>query len=237
DLAYVFVALFYVASAGLSIGIAVVGQARPERLASPMADLRAGVAYVARSARIHVLLWIAFLVNLAGLCVTGGLLPVVARDVYGMDELGLGMLVATFAAGALVGSLGIATVLRRLSADPVILYSLVIWHLVLFGFAFIETPTWGIPVLGLIGLLSSLVMVPLASALIFATDVEYRARVLGLRQLAVVGLPIGLLITGTLVDVYSVAVALASVALAGVGAGVWLLLRWAHLVGAQSERS
>ena len=36
---------------------------------------------------------------------SGGLLPYVARDIYGMDQSGLGFLAAGFASGGLIGSL------------------------------------------------------------------------------------------------------------------------------------
>ena len=50
-------------------------------------------------------MWIAFLVNLTAFPLSGGLLPYVAREVYQMDQTGLGMLVASFASRRL-GRLG-----------------------------------------------------------------------------------------------------------------------------------
>lgn len=237
--AYVAIAVFYAASTGLSFGIANtsigswsqtgIGSGIGSAGRQALDDLGEGVRYVANSPRIRALLWIAFLVNLSGLCVTGGLLPIVARDVYGLNELGLGVLVATFAGGALVGSLLIATVMGRLKPDMIMLWSTVLWHLILLGFAFVRSASFGVPLLGIIGLLSSFVMVPLATTLIAATNVAYRGRVMGLRQLAVVGLPLGLLVAGGLIEFVEVSVALSSLALIGVVFGIVMLTGWHKL--------
>lgn len=237
--AYVAIALCYAASTALSFGITNT----PTRSTSPtgvgvqfrgagrqaLDDLRKGLAYVTNSPLIRALLWTAFLVNLSGLCITGGLLPLVARDVYGMNELGLGALVATFSGGALIGSLLTATVMTRLKPDRIMLWSIVGWHVVLLAFASIPSPGIGIPLLGIIGLLSSFVMVPLASTLMANTNGAYRGRVMGLRQLAVVGIPLGLLIAGALIELVDIRIALSSLALVGLIFGILMLGGWRKL--------
>jgi sugar phosphate permease len=194
-------------------------------------DIKIGVLYVIEAPRIHALLWVAFLVNFSGLCITGGLLPIVARDVYGMDELGLGTLIATFATGALAGSLLIATVMRATRPDRLIIYSLIAWHVTLIGFAFTTSPAIGVPLLGVVGLLSSLVMVPLASTLVAIAGVEFRGRVMGLRQLAVVGLPLGLLLAGLLIEVINITTALVTLSAVGVILGIALAAMWQRITG------
>ena len=53
-------------------------------------------------------MWLAFLVNLTAFPLTSGLLPYVARDVYRVGETGLGMLVACFSFGSLLGSIAVS---------------------------------------------------------------------------------------------------------------------------------
>ena len=77
-----------------------------------------------------------------------------------------------------------------------------------------------------IGLLSSFVMVPLSSVLLIATRVEFRARIMGLRQLAVLGLPLGLLLAGGLVEPFGVGPTLAFIASIGLVSGVVLIVAW-----------
>ncbi|MEM7251340.1 MAG: MFS transporter [Pseudomonadota bacterium] len=227
--AYVVVAVFYLSSTLLSLGIAAPMRNDATAASQSWRDFKAGLDYVAHSPKIHSLLWLAFLVNFAGLCVTGGLLPVVARDVYAMDEVGLGFLVATFATGALVGSISVATILRGIRAESMMALAMVVWHLALGGFAFTERPSVGIPLLGFIGFWSSLVMVPLSSSLLAITHRDYRGRIMGLRQLAVVGLPLGLLGAGTIVELAGTTIAIAAVGLVGVGSGVGIHFSWRRI--------
>ena len=65
-----------------------------------------GLVYVWTRPKMLAVMWLAFLVNLTAYPVSGGLLPYVARNVYGTDATGLGSLVAGFSFGALLGSIG-----------------------------------------------------------------------------------------------------------------------------------
>lgn len=228
--AYLGVALFYLASTAASLRIRVqpisaCGYAEHIR-PHAMADLADGLRYVLTAPRIQLLLALAFVVNLSGLCITGGLLPLMARDVYGMSEIGLGFLVATFAGGALVGSLVIATVMRTIRGEQLMLTSVVVWHVLMVAFALNTQPGIGVGLLAGIGLLSSFAMVPMSSVLLAVTQAQYRGRIMGLRQLAVVGLPLGLLAAGALVEPFGVGPTLAGIACVGVLFGVVLLAGW-----------
>ena len=50
-------------------------------------------------------LWVAFLANLTAYPLTNGLLPYIARAIYGTNQTGLGYLSASFAIGSLAGSI------------------------------------------------------------------------------------------------------------------------------------
>ena len=149
---------------------------------------------------IIALLLLAFAVNVTALALTGGMLPIVAKDHFGFDERGLGMMVAIFAGGALLGSLTLAAFMNARRPAKTMLVSVVIWHVLLGVFVAAEQPSVGLAVLGLAGFLSSFTMVPMSTYLMVAIEPEYRGRVMGVRQLAVFGLPIGLLAAGALVE-------------------------------------
>ena len=231
--AYLAVAILYLVSMVASLGIRPQSQSQrtqgDQGESRPLSDLVEGLRYVATSVRIQLLLTLAFLVNLSGLCITGGLLPLVARDIYGMAEVGLGFLVATFAGGALVGSLLIATVMRAVRGERLMLSCVVVWHAIMVWFALNEHPGIGFVLLALIGLLSSFVMVPLSSVLLIATKAEFRGRIMGLRQLAVVSLPLGLLLAGALVDPFGVGPTLGFIASIGLVSGLALHIAWWRL--------
>lgn len=67
---------------------------------SPLRDLKEGVAHVWTSPRMRAAIWIAFLANLTAYPLSNGLLPYIARDIYGTNQTGLGCLSASFAVGS-----------------------------------------------------------------------------------------------------------------------------------------
>jgi predicted MFS family arabinose efflux permease len=202
--AYVIVASFYLCSALLSSRIREKPSNRAVSAASPLAEVHAGFAFLGTAPTIRYLLALAFLVNLTVLSITGGLLPLVAKNVYGLGSTGLGFMVAAYASGALLGSLVTATLLRSLRPERVMLLSCIIWHLLMACFARVETASVGIALLAIIGLVSSFTMVPMSSFLLLAIPAQLRARIMGLRQLAVFGLPVGLLVSGALIEFTSI---------------------------------
>ena len=73
---------------------------------SPLRDLKEGMAYVWTTPRMRAAVWIAFLANLTAYPMSNGLLPYIAREIYGTSQTGLGYLSASFAVGSLAGSIG-----------------------------------------------------------------------------------------------------------------------------------
>src|SRR5262249_60496701 len=76
---------------------------------------------------VHATMWIALLVNATAYPVTNGLLPHVAKNIYGTDETGLGYLAASFAAGALVGSMVLMLAGSRMRLARVMIVSSAGW--------------------------------------------------------------------------------------------------------------
>src|SRR3970282_1142461 len=104
--AYIVVSAIYVGAFLLSLGVA----GAPARAAAAQAGrvfegLKEGVHYVWGRPALLGAFSIAFLVNLLAYPFFLGLLPYVARDVYGIGQSGLGYLAGAFATGALAGSL------------------------------------------------------------------------------------------------------------------------------------
>ena len=71
-------------------------------------DLSEGLAYVWSKPQLLAAMSVAFLVNMTAYPQSNGLLPYVARNIYGIDQTGLGYLVASFASGALLGSVALS---------------------------------------------------------------------------------------------------------------------------------
>jgi predicted MFS family arabinose efflux permease len=149
--------------------------------------------------RLLTAMLLAFLANLTAYPLSNGLLPYVAREVYGIDQTGLGYLVAGFASGALLGSLAVST---RGSINPsrtMLLFTLV-WYAMLLVFAQMREFYSGFAMLMLAGFAQSFCMVTLTVLLLRNTGEAFRGRVMGVRMLAIYSLPLGLIASGALID-------------------------------------
>ncbi len=202
--AYLFVVAFYAASFALSLGVsglspagagvtAAGATAATGLWASRLRDLRDGISYVWNTPAVLALMWLAFLINLTAIPMSHGLLAFVAKDVYGIDETGLSHLVAGFASGALAGSIVMALIGARLRSPRFTLINMAIWYALLAVFGQLDSKAPGLAVLVAVGFFSSLAMISLAGMLLRAVSARFRGRVMGLRMLAVYGLPVGLL--------------------------------------------
>jgi MFS family permease len=201
--AYVAVAGFYAAGALLTLGVAAPHtrsiDAATAQAPSPWQDLKDGVAYVWATPGVHATMWIALLINATAYPLSNGLLPHVARNVYGTDETGLGYLAASFATGALFGSIVLILAGGRWRLPQVMIVSSAAWYAVLLMFAHAHGIAGGTACLMLAGFMQSLSVVSLAAILMRAADARFRGRVMGVRMLAIYGMPFGLLGAGALV--------------------------------------
>jgi len=175
--------------------------ATPALPRSPWRELLEGLQHVWHTPRLRAAMLVAALVNLCAFPLSGGLMPYIARDVFGMDQQGLGWLVASFASGALVGSLGISTFGERLPPARTMMFATASWYLCLSGLALpIQAPV-AMALYFAAGLNQSLSMIALSIILLRTSDERFRGRVMGVRMLAIYTLPIGLLAAGPLVAV------------------------------------
>jgi predicted MFS family arabinose efflux permease len=203
---YLFVTAFYLASLVLTLNVSRARTAstasarRASALAGTGQDLREGLVYVARTPILLAMVLLAFLANLTAYPTTNGLLPYVAQRIYHVDATGLGWLVASFAGGGLVASL--VTVLTTGFRHPerATVVAVAAWHAALLVFSHVETMSAGVVALLLAGFAQNVAMIGVAATLLGSAEPGFRGRVMGVRTLAIYGLPVGLLIAGVLID-------------------------------------
>jgi len=155
-----------------------------------------------------------------------GLLPYVASEVYGVDQNGLGHLVAGCALGALLGSIAMITIGHFYRPGRVMIPGIFAWYIALVIFGLLDTKWIGFSVLVIIGGLQSFAMIAMSVALLQITPELYRGRIMGVRMLAVYGLPLGLLGTGALVDFFGFTYTVAMYSVIGMLFTLWIFLRW-----------
>jgi predicted MFS family arabinose efflux permease len=162
-------------------------------------DLREGLANLWNMPSSLAALWLAFLVNLTAYPLTSGLLPYVAKDVYHADQTGLGYLIASFASGALLGSIAISMAGRTIRPARMMVVFALAWYAMLLVFVHTRSLGSGCAALVIAGLAQSLSLVPMSALLLHGAG-AFRGRVMGMRMLAIYGLPMGLTVAGALVD-------------------------------------
>src|ERR1051325_7783858 len=123
-------------------------------------DLAEGLAYVWDTPASLAAMWLAFLVNLTAFPLTSGLLPYVAKDLYGMGQTGLGTLVASTALGSLLGSVAVSLAGRVIRPARMMILFALAWYLALLLFVQMPGPAGGRLALVLAGFMQSLSLVP-----------------------------------------------------------------------------
>jgi MFS family permease len=168
-----------------------------------------------------------------------GLLPYVAREVYGTSQAGLGWMVAASAGGCVAASILLSVLGNRVLAGRMMIGFAVLWQLLTIALGHTGGLATGIPLLLLTGIVQGLCMVPMSVIQLRHAPPELRGRIAGLRTLAVYGLPLGLWISGPLIGWLGFAGTTLLYGLVGLACTLAMLLRW-HAVlwpaGAEANR-
>jgi MFS family permease len=230
--AYMAIVGLYVVS--MLLTLCVVAPAKPHPVGeladsvlhrSPLRDLKEGMAYVWTTPRMRAAIWIAFLANLTAYPISNGLLPYIAREIYGTNQTGLGYLSASFAVGSLVGSI-LLSLIGGIRVARLMIASAVTWYATLLVFVQMQTMPTAIVCLLLAGFSQSLCMISIAVILMRTASEHFRGRVMGVRMLAIYSLPLGLLSAGSLIGEIGFAVTGTLYAAAGLALMLAIVLHW-----------
>lgn len=234
---YISITLLYLVSFYFSMHVAgkpaqegVVHTSRP----SPFTDLQDAFSYVWTRPVLLGTMSMAFLVNFLAFPFSLGLLPYIAKSVYDVGQAGLGTLSASFAFGALLGSIVLGTNRFSLGTGRALLVATGIWFVLLMVFGPTTHFALGVTILMCAGFVQSICLVPLAAVMLRATDPQYRGRVMGLRILAIWGLPVGLLIAGPLIDILGFVATTLLYSILGLAATVAIALKWRRAMWCKS---
>ena len=233
-LAYVFVVGIYLLSVLLTFG---VSKAHPwvdrrengldfSEKPSQLREFKDGLVHIWNTPPVLAIICLAFLANLTAFPVTHGLMPYIAKDILQVDENGLGHLMAAFSIGAVIGSLILAWTRSQRHSKKLMLINMVIWYLMLVLFAQISTKQAALIMLVLVGISYSLAMVSMGAALLDVTEELLRGRIMGVRMLAVYGVPLGLLGSGILIEVFGFTAFVGIYAAVGIFFTVLIVINW-----------
>jgi len=230
--AYVAIVCLYIAATALTLCVVAPakpgppGEAASDALRpSPLRDLKEGVAYVWTTPRMQAALWVAFLANLTAYPLSNGLLPYIAKAIYGTNQTGLGYLSASFAIGSLAGSI-VLSLIRDIRVARLMIGATVVWYATLLVFVQMQTVPTASACLVVAGFSQSLAMISIAVILMRTASENFRGRVMGVRMMVIYGLPIGLLAAGSLIDEIGFAVTGTLYAAAGLALMLAIVLHW-----------
>jgi MFS family permease len=230
--AYMAIVSLYVVATLLTLCVVAPSKPHPAEAAddgalrrSPLRDLKEGVAYVWTTPRMRAAVWIAFLANLTAYPLSNGLLPYIAREIYGTSQTGLGYLSASFAVGSLVGSI-LLSAIGGVRVARLMIAATILWYAALLVFAQIQTVPAAIVCLSLAGFAQSLTMISIAVILMRTASEHFRGRVMGVRMLAIYSLPLGLLAAGSLIEAIGFAATATLYPAAGLTLMLAIVLHW-----------
>ncbi|TVP82122.1 MAG: MFS transporter [Alkalicoccus sp.] len=164
-------------------------------------SVKSGFLYVKTSPFLFTLMMTSVFLNLllVGPLVMG--LPIYANLVLGGDELTYSYLNATSGAGMLAGAVlvGMLNIQRR--RGLVAMTGILLLALAFLGFGLIPDMLWSLVFIGFIGVLLSVIDIPLISAIQANTSEAYIGRVMSMLSFAALGLvPVSYLLTSLLLS-------------------------------------
>ena len=209
QISYVVIIVFYLASLLTLMkinksAITSVSTSRPI-----LADLKQSTVYAIKTPIILGLLALAVIINLTAFPTYFGLISVLAKSTFQTSAANLGFMLGTYSLGAVIGSVFIGSFKKESSLGKILVIGTAIWHIGIIGLSQVTSLNITWPILFITGLGQSLCVVTMASMLITFTPGDMLGRIIGLRQLAVYALPMGLPIAGVMAELMSVQVALA----------------------------
>jgi MFS family permease len=212
-------AVSYLAAIGSLLYIKVTSRRPvvPTRLWESLVD---GLRYARQRPRVQALLLLTALMSVLAMPYAT-LLPIIARDVLGLDASGLGYLFAIGGVGAVVGALSLAFrgAFRRRGAY--LLGCVTATGVGVLALGLSRTIAVAVPALVVISFSATSSIALMNTLLQELVDDEMRGRVLGMYGLAFMGtFPVGNLLVGTLAGLTSASAALALAGAALTVAGV-----------------
>ena len=234
-LAYIFVVIVYTGSLLFTLGVSRAhpradkavdnnNQMIPER--GLFSELKDGLLYIWNSPGVLAIICLAFLANLTAFPITHGLMPFIAKDILSLDENGLGQLLAAFSFGAVSGALILAATPSQKYSSRLMLINLVVWYLILAVFSFVTIKLDALVVLFFVGVAHSLAMTSMSVALLAFTNEMVRGRVMGVRVLAIYGVPLGLLASGFLIEYFGYNIFMAIYIIFGIALTIIIGIKW-----------
>ena len=200
--AFTAIATLYFMGGISAFAIGSIGRNQRRERESILRSVFDGLMYAKGQQVIWAVLVLAVIINFTGWPLHTTLMPIFARDVLGAGPTGLGMLISAFGIGALLGSMGWASVPNLKSVGKLLIVAVVMWHLSMVAFSASTSFYLSLAILLLTGASFSSTQVLMLTLLLKTTLPEFRGRVLGLRSFAIYTYTFGSLNSGAMAGLW-----------------------------------
>ena len=180
--------------------ISITAQSREDSVLRAMLE---GLKYVKGQQVLLAILVLAVIINFTGWPLHTSLMPVFARDVLGTGSAGLGILMAAFGIGALIGSTVLASVRDLKSVGKLLILSVLTWHAFMLAFSASHSFYLSLSILLFTGMAFSSTQVLMLAVILRTTLPEFRGRILGLRSMAIYSYTFGSINSGGIAGAWS----------------------------------
>jgi hypothetical protein len=143
-----------------------------------------------------------------------------------VDATGLGWLVASFSFGGLLGSATMVTTGGSRRPDRTTLIYTAVWYALLLGFGHLRSVGPASLLLLAAGFVQNVAMISMTTTLITGAGDRFRGRVMGVRTLAIYGMPLGLMSAGALIERIGYALTISAFALVGLLFTLFIGIKW-----------
>ena len=210
---YILIALLYIISIIIILPIKIEGINK--KSLDIITEIKIGIVYLKESKILISVILAAGLANLILFTLPQAYLPFIIKDIVKGNASDLAMFNAFLALGALAGSLLLAT--KNLSNNPgkLIFLSLFLWHCIMLATSIVKNKLLLSLILFLYGIAGSISMISMAVLILSIAKKNMIGRIIGIRQLAIFTLPIGLIISGYLIDIIGIVISLQVVTISG----------------------
>ena len=160
-----------------------------------------GIVYIRGNPVLLVLLILSIAPIILGMPVQA-LMPVFAKNVFGVGPEGLGLLMMANGIGALIGSLAVASI-RQLKRPGIVQLGLgILFGLTLAIFAFGYSYHLALVMMVIVGLVSSSYLALNATLIMDAAEKRYHGRVMSVYMITFSALPLGNMVLSVFADVF-----------------------------------
>ena len=183
------------------------------------------------------LLIMAVIINLTAYPLYFSLAAVVVKQVFQNSAESLGIILGTYSLGAAIGSISLSSGLIRIRGGTLIVCGSIIWHTTAALVSIATSTSVSLPIFFFAGIGQSMCVIMISTMILNLTPSNLRGRIMGLRQLAVGGLPLGLLLSGAITELAGVQVSLVFNGIIGVLLTIGVCLIWPQMVKSESTKS